>query len=313
MQYSLTYNTDIGARSKNQDRVAYRENKHGVLMVVADGLGGYEGGEMAAQTVVDCLMESFEKQGDAPIDDPAAFIVLATTYAHSLINNRGRSAGIDECKLPRTTCVACLVQNGYAYWGHVGDSRLYLFSDGELLTRTVDHTTADHMHQDGVIDEQVQRLTHSQLFRCVGGIQRPIVSLGPETHLGNGDTILLCTDGIWRAFNEQQLEKIVRDGEPDESMDKLFKHAKRFFDKQCDNLTALVFRWDADPSVHKPLLNQNVSELDHEGLLRTRKIANGGSATLDAVSDRTLDGIEAVIQEIESFVDRLGTTNGLNK
>lgn len=310
MQYSIAHDTETGTRHSNQDRVAYRENGHGVLLIVADGLGGYPGGEMAAQTVVDCLVESFEKQGDSLIRDPAAFIVLSMTYAHTLINNRGRSRGVPEEDLPRTTCVACLVQNGYAYWAHVGDSRLYLFNDGELLARTIDHTNSDQMHQDGAIDEQVQRLGHSQLFRCVGGVKRPVVSLGPETHLGNGDTILLCSDGIWRAFKEQHLAQIASGEVVEDSVEQLFAHAKKYFHNECDNLTALMFRWDADPSMEKPLLNQRNSELDQAGLLAAKKAAGESTASAGRSRSRTRENIDSAIQEIESFVDSLNEVPG---
>ena len=299
MDYALSHMTAIGSRSENQDRVAYRENAHGVLLAIADGLGGYPNGEMAAETVIDCLLEAFDKEGNAIIEDPSAFLTLSMTYAHTLINNRGRSSGIEEERLPRTTCVACLVQNGYAYWGHVGDSRLYLFSDGALLTRTVDHTTSDQMHQDGVIDEEVQRLGHSQLFRCVGGVKSPVVSLGPETHLGTGDTLLLCTDGIWRAFAETQLAKLTRGGSLEESLEEMFSRAQKFFHRDCDNLTALLFRWNAAPSLHKPLLNSVAAELGHEGLMRAaRKPAARGD-------NPARTEIESAIREIESFVDQL--------
>lgn len=319
MNYALAHNTDTGTRKTNQDRAAYRESKHGVLMVVADGLGGYPGGEMAAQTVVDCLIDSYAKQGDAIVDDPAAFIVLSMTYAHTLINKKARAEGVEEENLPRTTCVACLVQNGYAYWGHVGDSRLYLFTDGELSTRTIDHTTADHMHQDGVIDEQVQRLGHSQLFRCVGGTMRPVVSLGPETHLGTGDSILMCTDGIWRAFKESRLTRVARGDSLEDAVEALIAHAERYFRAECDNLTALMFRWNAAPSLHKPLLNQNTSELDQDTLWRARKKSArttrpvGGKPAAriraaDAGCRTTSEGIDSVIKEIESLVDELDRT-----
>ena len=276
-------------------------------MVIADGLGGYAGGAMAAQTVVECLIGSFEKLEGAIVSDPAAFIVLSMTYAHTLIGKKARKLGLESTE-PRTTCVACLVQNGYAYWGHVGDSRLYLFGDGELLTRTIDHTTTDHMHQDGAIDEQAQRLGHSQLFRCVGGTRKPVVSLGAETQLGTGDTIFLCTDGVWRAFKEHQLAKVSLKSSVGEAVDILLNHSRRYFRGQCDNLTALSFRWNDTPTQEKPLLNLTTSELDQDSLWAARQQGPQDEDVLFAANDEADEGMESMIEEIESLVGELSSS-----
>lgn len=309
MQYSIAHNTHIGSRQTNQDRVAYSENKNGILMVIADGLGGYAGGEMAAQTVVECLIGSFDKLEGALVNDPAAFLVLSMTYAHTLIGKKARKLGLDSTE-PRTTCVACLVQNGYAYWGHVGDSRLYLFSDGELLTRTVDHTTSDHMHQDGAVDEQTQRLGHSQLFRCVGGARKPVVSLGAETQLGTGDTIFLCTDGVWRAFKEYQLGKVSLKPTVAETVDILLSHSRRYFRGECDNVTALSFRWNDAPTQQKPLLNLTTPELDQDGLWAARQQSAQDDSALFSAHDKADEGMESMIEEIETLVGELSSSSG---
>lgn len=307
MRYSIALNSERGTRETNQDRAAYSENKNGVFMVIADGLGGYVGGELAAQTMVDSLIKSFDEVGESKIDDPSAFIVLSMNYAHSMINREARAQGFDPAE-PRTTCVACLVQNGYAYWGHVGDSRLYLFNDGEMLTRTIDHSTTDHMHQDGVIDEQIQRLGSGQLFRCVGGSRRPVVTLGPETHLGTGDTILLCTDGVWRAFKERKLAKLARMEEVEDSVYDLLSHARRYFRNDCDNLTALMFRWNDSPSNDKPLLNVNASELCQVSLGNPTIRHTPTPAAPSTVTDsKTNEEFGSVIEEIESLVKELDT------
>lgn len=313
MRYSIALNSETGTRQTNQDRVAYSENKNGVFMVVADGLGGYLGGELAAQTVVDSLIRSFDDLGDSKVDDPAAFIVLSINYAHSVINREARSQGFNPTE-PRTTCVACLVQNGYAYWGHVGDSRLYLFNDAELLTRTIDHSTTDHMHQDGIIDEQIQRLGNGQLFRCLGGTRRPVVTLGPETHLGTGDTILLCTDGVWRAFKERKLAKIMQSEMVEDSVDDLLSYARRFFRNDCDNLTALMFRWNDSPSDEKPLLTVNASELDQVSLGRPTKRQTPTPTSPSIIADgKANEEFSSVIEEIESLVNELDTVYELKR
>lgn len=306
MNYSIVHDTRRGTRTNNQDRVAYSESQNGVLMVIADGMGGHTRGDVAAQITVDCLIDSFNKQGQERIENPAAFIVSSMNFAHLTLNLVSRKNGFDE-DMPRTTCVACLVQNGYAYWGHVGDSRLYLFGDGELLSRTIDHSTTDQMHQDGVVDEQFQRFGQGQVLRCIGGNKRPVVTLGPETHLGRGDTILLCTDGVWRAFKEKQLIKIVNKEYIEDSVDEMLNYSRRFFTDECDNLTALAFRWEDEPTRDEPLLNLSAPELDQEKLWLTAKYPRKRTSTPARPDKQRIDNIDSAIAEIESFVNDLDT------
>ena len=233
-------------------------------------------------------------------------------YAHSLVNKEARFRGFNAGE-PRTTCVACLVQNGYAYWGHVGDSRLYLFSGEELLTRTIDHSTTDHMHQNGDIDEQFQRLGNGQLFRCVGGNRRPVVTLGPETHLSTGDTILLATDGVWRAFKEKKLAKVMADESIDDSLDYLISHARRFFRNDCDNMTALMFRWDDEPSTGEPLLSTTAHESNAERLWHNAADQAPAPAATEAKDSDLNEEFNSVIEEIESLVNELDTTYELKR
>lgn len=312
MRYSITLDSRIGTRETNQDRVGYSENQNGVFMVVADGLGGYAGGDLAAQTVVDSLIRSFDEQGESIIADPPAFIVLSINYAHSLVTKEARLRGFNATE-PRTTCVACLVQNGYAYWGHVGDSRLYLFSGDELLTRTIDHSTTDHMHQDGAVDEQFQRLGNGQLFRCIGGTRRPVVTLGAETHLSTDDTILLCSDGVWRAFKEKRLAKAIADDSIEDSLDLLMSHARRFFRNDCDNMTALMFRWEDEPSKAQPLLPAsspapNAERLWHNVMERPQTSPSTNTQGADLHEE-----FNSVIEEIESLVNELDTSHELKR
>jgi len=304
MHYSIVHDTRQGTRPSNQDRVAYSENQNGIFMVIADGMGGHARGDVAAQITVDCLIDSFNRQGQEHIDDPAAFIVLSMNFAHLSVNRMTRMQGLDA-DMPRTTCVACLVQNGYAYWGHVGDSRLYLFGDDELLSRTVDHSTTDHMHQDGVVDEQYQRFAQGQVFRCIGGNRRPVVSLGPETQLGRGDTILLCTDGVWRAFKEEQLLSHVNKEYIEDSVEDMLDYAQRYFSSECDNLTALLFRWEDEPTRHKSLFDLGVPALDQERLWRSARQGEPEQAKTPRRDKRRTENIDSAIAEIESFVNGL--------
>ena len=304
MHYSIVHDTRKGTRANNQDRVAYSENQHGIFMIIADGMGGHARGDIAAQITVDSLIDSFNRLGQDRIEDPAAFIVLSMNFAHLSVNRMTRMQGLQD-DMPRTTCVVCLVQNGYAYWGHVGDSRLYLYGDGELLSRTVDHSTTDQMHQDGIVDEQYQRYAQGQVFRCIGGNKRPVVTLGPETHLGRDDTILLCTDGVWRAFREDQLSKHVNKKYIEDGVEDMLGYARRFFADECDNLSALLFRWEDEPTRHPPLFNLGIPELDQEKLWHSARHDKPRPAVVPRRNKARIENIDSAIEEIETFVNEL--------
>lgn len=311
MNYGIAQHTLPGTRSVNQDRSAYAERDNALLMVVADGLGGYLAGEMAAQIVTDTVIGSFGKIRTPTIKDPAAFLVLSMSLAHHRINRKSKQEGI-KVSYPRTTCVACLIQNGYAYWAHVGDSRLYHFRDNRFLTRTIDHTNTDPMYQEGFLDEKESMRESSHLIRCVGGPKRPLVTLGAETRLEQGDVLLLCTDGLWRAFTDRDMEKVLDGRRLDDSIGRMMDKSARKFRRECDNMTALALAWEDPPTVSPPLLALSIPELDQDALwqdARQRSAARRDGSSRDETGaqspDRDPDSIETTIAEIESFVDDL--------
>lgn len=311
MDYRISHHTLPGGRSVNEDRAAYVERDNAVLMVVADGLGGYAAGEMAAETVTETLTGSFEKVRSPLIHDPAAFLVLSISLAHSRINRKAKQQGI-TVSYPRTTCVACLIQNGYAYWAHVGDSRLYHFREDRFLTRTVDHSTTDPMYQEGILDERESMQEASHLIRCIGGPKRPLVTLGAETRLEKGDVLLLCTDGVWRAFTDREMEKVLDGRRLEESIERMMAKSARTFRKDCDNMTAVALTWRDPPSTAPPLLALSIPELDQDALWRNakqrsaaRREAPAEDGARDGRGMRDSEDIEATIAEIESFVDDL--------
>ena len=97
-------------------------------MVIADGMGGHYYGEIAAQIAVQTLIESFQNEANSQISDPFMFLQKAMTNAHRAIIDFADAHNLKDS--PRTTCVACIIQDNIAYWAHSGDSRLYLMRGG---------------------------------------------------------------------------------------------------------------------------------------------------------------------------------------
>ena len=102
-------------------------------MVVADGMGGHLHGEVAAQIAVQYITEAFQREAQPQLKDPFLFLSGGLGNAHHAILDYAADRVLPEA--PRTTCVACVVQDTVAYWAHAGDSRLYAFRGGRIMAR----------------------------------------------------------------------------------------------------------------------------------------------------------------------------------
>lgn len=308
MRYRLIQHTLAGARRENQDRIATMEGDEAVLMVLADGLGGHAGGEQAASDLVETFGRAFQKAARPRVAEPSVFLVLSVLAAHRRINSRAQRRG--QALEARTTCVACLVQEGRAYWVHVGDSRLYHIRDGVLLARTVDHTTVEQLHKEGVLETRKGKKIHRQLMRCVGGPQRPRVEVGPETPLRTGDTLFLCSDGLWQAIPEDRLVAQLARPELEESVEDLLIAAERRMRRRCDNLSAVTLRWEDAPGMATTSGAGPAREIDQDLLWLQLKGRAPAAATPppgapQATPTSKRDEYSRRIKELEEFVNNI--------
>jgi len=158
MDYSITQKSHQGGRDYNEDRTAIFEKNGTIFLVLGDGLGGHAGGEIASQALIDALGDSFNKATDEQLDDAATFLTLAINFAHHTVHRRATMSGL-RVDSPKTTCVACLIRDGVAVWGHSGDSRLYMINN-----RQIDFTTKDHiMNYPKVILFLLPLMAHGQI------------------------------------------------------------------------------------------------------------------------------------------------------
>jgi PPM family protein phosphatase len=313
MKYQITQCSLRGARQHNEDRVGYAERDNAVLMAVADGLGGHRGGDVAAEILVQTLLHVFQTLRHPLIQRPSMFLALGVLQAHHAIIARGQAS--DPPIEPRTTCVACLVQNGYAYWAHVGDSRLYHFRGGRMLLRTQDHTTVEELHQGGLLSEQ-EMLEHphkSHLLNCVGGPVTPTVSVGVETALQPGDTLLLCSDGLWEAFTPEEMLPHLRAPALDAGVEEMLLAAVKKRRLNSDNVSAVCLRWEdaltksralqtnMPLQINEAMLREEAKHhLPHVAKLPPRKPPPAASEA----SDDSGKPLESRIQEIEDFLKK---------
>lgn len=236
-----------GDRGKNQDRCAVLSDGGCALLLLADGMGGHPKGEMAAQILVDTGRTAFEA-ASKPIDDPRGFLDDILTSAHERIAAYGHNhkPPID----PRSTAVAALVQNGSAYWTHVGDSRLYLFRGYRIVQRTTDHSFVEQMRGRGLLSEgdRAAQRYRNLVTQCLGGT-------GMHFHTSHGrpiamvprDILLLCSDGLWSQIPDERLMAQMRHhGSLKRMADELARSAAQTGAPSSDNITLVALRWSGE-------------------------------------------------------------------
>jgi serine/threonine protein phosphatase PrpC len=239
MKFSVFQVSRKGGREKNEDRMGYCYTRESGLFVLADGMGGHPEGEVAAQLALQTISALYQKEARPLVKDVSEFLSSSLMAAHHQIIRYAREKGMLDT--PRTTVVAAIVQGTSATWVHCGDSRLYVVRDGELLTRTRDHSYIEQQNA-GVI--RMDKVNRNSLFTCLGSPTKPVYDVTGPVTLQQGDKILLCSDGLWGNIKDidivQQLSKQpVSDAVPD-----LVELALRSGGDHCDNVTVIAFEWE---------------------------------------------------------------------
>lgn len=234
----------VGDRSEQQDRVALLTSKRNpgtLLAVVADGMGGRTGGRMASDQVISTADSVFQDTA-ARDDELRALLQQIATEAHTVI----RLTAISSEKEPHSTIVALVLRRDRAIWAHAGDSRLYLFRGGKLVTRTDDQTYAQHLRAEGRIAEaEVAQAKYKNILVSALGIARePQLALGEAADLQVGDAFLLCSDGLWPYFTEAELGSLLHRLPPREASEHLVRLARERAEGHGDNLSLAIVKLD---------------------------------------------------------------------
>jgi serine/threonine protein phosphatase PrpC len=299
MKFTIYQASRQGGRKSNQDRVAYSYSRDALLMVVADGMGGHMHGEIAAQIAVQTLTDQFQRQAKPRLADPLAFLENVVSGAHYAINDYAVEQ--DLLEIPHTTCVAAVVQDNTVYWAHVGDSRLYLFSDGSLIARTEDHTAVAQLVREGIISEE-EAGTHpdrNKVANCLGGYMTPQVDCNAPMPLHDGDTMLLCTDGIWGSISLPEISAILHAYTLEDAVRHLMDHAEFRGGEHGDNLSLISMTWGESRMPSKDTIS--TLALPEDGI--TTQI--NALRPLPGMSSVTDDEIERAIAEIQNAIQKI--------
>lgn len=207
----------------------------GYLFVVADGMGGHHAGERASKIAVATIMDQYYAD---PSPDVEQSLAAAIARANAEIHRQGQEPAFDGMG---TTIVAAVIHDGWLIVAHVGDSRAYVLGQRGLGLLTADHSYTADMIREGLLTEaEAQRHPYRHvLTRALG--TKPAVPVDVQrVALAPGETVLLCTDGLWKVVSDGQMRHVLRRNPPREAAQRLVDLANARGGP--DNITLIAIR-----------------------------------------------------------------------
>ena len=197
--------TDTGkTRTSNEDAILCLPNL-GVALL-ADGMGGHSAGEVASRTAIDTI-SAILKQTTRGVS-PHERLETALQAAHAVIREKARQSV--RYRGMGTTFVGILIENGYLHHAHVGDSRLYLWRDGQLMCVTHDHSLLQEFIDQGFYtrEEALEKVSRNILTRALG--LEPHITIDYDyLKINKGDRFLLCSDGLYDMLSDYELGALL--------------------------------------------------------------------------------------------------------
>jgi len=237
--YDIGVLSDIGnERDNNEDYVGLSyENGNSLVVVVADGVGGYEGGELASRMAVETTLATYRDQAANIAPDKRLY--RAAQQANIEIYDK--AIVVTELRYMSSTLTAMVLEGAMLYVAHVGDSRLYLIREGTLTQLTKDHTVAaEKVRMKRLSPEKAK--THPDRGTLTRSVGRELIAAVDRITipLQTGDVLVACTDGMHNALDDAEIVELVRDGSAEEIAKRLVDTANQ--KGTYDNLTAAVCR-----------------------------------------------------------------------
>jgi protein phosphatase len=245
--------TDVGRKRKGNEDALFL-NPEQRLFVVADGMGGHAAGEVASKIAVDSINEFVTLTGgdeeitwpfglDETISYDGNRLKTAIRHANRKVLEATREK--TEYEGMATTVAAVLVDGDLANIGHVGDSRIYLWSEGEVSQLTSDHSWVNEQIQNGVISSEQARShpLRNVVTRALGGKQDLSVDMQVRK-MKPGEMLLLCSDGLTTMVPDEEIVRILSETGGDVS-----KAAHRLVDEANarggeDNITVVLLKFE---------------------------------------------------------------------
>lgn len=236
--FQISVLTNSGGRDINEDSFGFADFADRSCYIVCDGLGGHGMGDVASRLVKDFFVESI-KHGETSED----YLRMAFEGAQARLLDEQALAGAKN-KM-RTTAAVCVREGDLVTFGHIGDSRVYAFSDDGRYLRTHDHSMPEVLALSGQIDESEIRHHPDRniVLKAMGSEwERPMYEIGTPISLDKCRAILLCSDGFWELITEAEMYSCLRSSaDPDEWLSKMESIVlSNGTDKKMDNYTAIA-------------------------------------------------------------------------
>ncbi len=231
MKYFYDTYSMLGTRKNNQDSYAVCEGANGFAAIVADGLGGYKGGELASKLCIEQFETAFEQNTEFDIEQALLGANEIILDAQQQLENR-----------MKTTAAAVRINSEDTFIANIGDSRVYVFKDGGIVFQSIDHSVAQMCVDSGEITfDQIREhedrciLTRSLGAKIYAGID--VYCLENDEY----DSLLLCSDGFWENVLEQEMCECLKQSQtPQQWLEKMRECRENRVGHDNDNNTAVV-------------------------------------------------------------------------
>jgi serine/threonine protein phosphatase PrpC len=248
--FELGLLSDLGTtRSNNEDFCGhFVEAPDAVVFAVADGVGGYEGGEVASKMAIEVTIQAYR---ESPREWGASKR-LHRAVQRANIEVYNFASTVPELRRMATTLTAVAIENGVLNATHIGDCRLYLMRGGSITQVSKDHTVVGERVRMGLMSEERAKNhpDRSALMRSLG--RELIVSIDRITlPLRKGDEVILCSDGLYNVLESHDLMSLTREFSAQEACEKLIRNANHR--GTHDNITVALFRQLAETPDTPPM------------------------------------------------------------
>jgi len=231
-----------GRRTRNEDACGHQTSEQSGCWILSDGAGGHGSGDIAAKLVVSSVLREFSPQLSATSENVVALLEHAQreVLAHKTQNPQGDN-------MHATAAVVLIdAQTLLSAWGHVGDTRIYLFRERRILYQTRDHSVVQQFIDAGYGDVGIIR-SHPQrslLTAAIGNVEGLSISVsGPPQQLFDGDVLLICSDGWWELLEERVMEAMLDDAASvQEWINTMSRRIALLLSENSDNYSAIAIQ-----------------------------------------------------------------------